>query len=278
MRVRLAATVLVGALALIGCGGQSGNSALAAVTLAATKTNEAGTARFATEMEMTIQGQTITGTGSGELDLERQLMHMEMTMQSPTGGGGIDSEMYGSGLTIYMRSAAMGAAAPGIKEWIEIDLAAAGEELGFDFGALQQLGQNDPTASLDYLRGAKSVEELGQEDVRGTSTTHYRAVVDWDSVVEESPEDVRDAMRANVEVLKEWMGADEMTFDVWLDDEGRMRRQTMEFAYQQGPAAGSTMDMTVEMFDFGADIVIQLPDPSEVTSFKEVMEQLQPSG
>lgn len=277
MRVRLLATVLLGALAVVACGGQSGNSALAAVTLAASKTSEAGTARFAIEMETTTQGQTVSGTGSGELDLERELSHIEMTMEGLPGSGNIDSELYSSGFTMYMRSESFGMSAPGVKEWIEIDLQATGEELGFDLGAFQQLGQNDPTASLDFLRGAKSVDEIGSEEIRGTTTTHYRAVIAWDSVVQEVPEDARPAMEANVELIKEWTGEDEMTFDVWLDDEGRMRRQAMEFAYVQGPAAGTTMDMTVEMFDFGVDVDIQLPDPSDVISFEELMDQLQPS-
>ena len=277
MLKRLFATVALAGL-LGACGGQTGNSALAAVTLAAAKTSDAGTARFATDMTMTMEGQTVTGSGTGELDLERQLTHMSTSMSGLPGGQAIDTEIYSSGFTIYMRSDGFGQPMPGVKDWIEIDLQAAGEEFGFDLGAFQQLGQNDPTASLDYLRGAKSVEEIGEEEIRGTATTHYRAVIEWDSVIEEVPEDARAAMEANIKLMKEWTGEDEMTFDVWLDDEGRMRRQAMEFTYVKGPAAGTAMDMTIEMFDFGVDVEIQLPDPDDVTGFEELMDELQPSG
>lgn len=274
MRLRLVAAAVMVLVVFAACGGGAGNP-LAAITLAAARTSDAGTARMTSDMTMTIQGQTIRSTGEGELDLANELSHLTMTMEGVPGAGVVETEMYASGFTMYMRSDSFGVSIPGAKEWVEIDLQAAGEEAGFDLGAFRQLGSNDPTASLDYLRGAKSVEEVGSEEIRGTRTTHYRATIEWDSVVDEVPEDTREAMRANVDLITEWTGETEHVFDVWLDEEGRMRRMTMAFDYVTGPAAGSSIDMTMEMFDFGTDVAIELPDPSTVTPFEEVMERAQ---
>lgn len=278
MRMRTVIAMLLSSIALVSCGGGATENSLAAVTLASSRTSEAGTARFAMDIEMDSGGQAVTGTGSGELDLADGIAHITTTMQGIPGAGDVESEIYSAGFKMWMRSDSFGVPVPGVKEWIEIDLQALGEEFGFSFEALQQLGQNDPTTSLDYLKGAKSVEDLGEEEIRGTPTIHYRVVVDWDLAVQEAPEDSREALRANIDLIERWTGEEEMTFDVWLDEEGRMRRQSMRFDYVEGELAGTSMDMTVEMFDFGAEVDIQLPDPDQVTPFAELMETIQRGG
>ena len=278
MRTRLLSGVLL-ALLFVACGQVGGGSTdLSAVTLAATKTQDAETARFAMDMTLQFEDQTVDATGSGELDFPGELSHITMTMSGVAGEQGLETEMYTSGLRLYMRTDSFGAALPGVKDWVEIDLEAVGSEMGFNLGPFRQLSQTDPTSSLNYLLGASSVERIGTEEIRGEPTTHYVVVAEWDAMIDELPEESRDAAAESIEAIKEWTGQDEITFDVWIDSAGRMRRQRMRFEYVKGPIPGATMDMTMELFDFGADVDIQLPDPSTVTTFQELMEQFQPQS
>lgn len=263
---------LIAGLTLVACGGSQ--SALATITTAASRTAEAGTARIAMTSIMRIQGQEITSRGEGEVDFPAQQGRMSMEMTGGPGAGLGNTEMIFDGLVIYMKSPAF-SQIPGAKEWVSMDLGALGDQMGVDMSSLAQLGQNDPTSSLYYLRGAKEVKEIGEEDVRGEPTTHYEVTMGFDEAVANSPEDVKASLRSTLDQIKEWVGKDEMVFDVWLDGEGRMRRQTMAFDYVSGPATGMSMEMTVEMFDFGVTVDVSPPPSSEVTDLQQLIQQQQ---
>ncbi len=92
--------------------------------------------------------------------------------------------------------------------------------------------------AVEHLRSiAEEVEELGQEDVRGTDTTHYRGVVR----------------------LAE-MGAppkyDRFPIEVWIDQAGRTRR----YSHQQ---LGSETTVVWEFYDFGISVEDLVPPPPE---------------
>ena len=62
------------------------------------------------------------------------------------------------------------------KKWLKLDPQA--------FGGGGEIGQSDPSGSLDALRGAKGdVKRVGTEKVRGTSTTRYRVSIDAEQAV-----------------------------------------------------------------------------------------------
>ncbi|MGH2756241.1 MAG: hypothetical protein ACRDI3_00455 [Actinomycetota bacterium] len=264
---------LIAGLTLVACGGSQ--SSLAVITLAASRTVEAGTARSVMSSTIKIQGQEIRSRGEGEIDFEAQRGRMSMEMSGGPGAAAFGTtELIFDGLVIYMKSPAF-SQIPGGKEWVSMDLAAMGDQMGFDMSALQQLGQNDPTASLYYLRGAKEVKEIGEEEVRGEPTTHYEATINFDDAIAKSPEDIQASLRSTLDQMKAWMGKDEMVFDVWLDGDGRMRRQQMTFDYVSGPAAGTSADITIEMFDFGIPVEVSPPPASQVTDLQELIQQQQ---
>ena len=277
MRGNRWAAALISLAFLISCdggsGGSGGTGALGIITLAADKTAEAGTARVSFELTAQARGREVTTTGEGEFDLSGQRGHMTMTSPQAAGDGKI--EMIFEGTTIYMRYPQITEMLPGKEEWVSMDLQAMGESIGFDLKALMQGGNNDPTQSLNYLRGAAGdVETVGEEEVRGVATTHYRATIDLDKVVENAPPEAREALRTSIKVLRSEIDADGIPVDVWIDGDGVARR----FSQTIDGVEGLSTSMTMEMYDFGTEIDVEPPPPGQVIDFDELMEQFTKAG
>lgn len=152
------------------------------------------------------------------------------------------------------------------KPWVKIDLEAQAAEAGVTATGLEQLGGNDPTATLTLLGGAVDMEKVGEDKVQGVATTRYKGGIDPEKAVAEAPEDKRDELRATVESLG---GLDRLPVEVWVDGEGRVRRilSTAE------AGTGAKAAVTVEYFDFGVPVEVQIPPADQVADIKELREQ-----
>ncbi|OLT11009.1 hypothetical protein BJF78_27905 [Pseudonocardia sp. CNS-139] len=51
--------------------------------------------------------------------------------------------------------------------------------------------------------------------------------------------------------------------DIWIDGDGRARKFQLRMPVNQEGVAVET-DMTIEYFDFGAPVDVQVPDPAQV--------------
>ena len=108
-------------------------------------------------------------------------------------------EVVVDGDTVYMRSSLFEMFA-GTTGWLSM----SAEDLGADAGGLG-LGAttSDPTKILESLRGVTGEPEVvGQEDVHGVDTTHYRATMS----LAEALADVPESQRAEVEAALEQLG------------------------------------------------------------------------
>lgn len=137
----------------------------------------------------------------------------------------------------------------GGKAWARVDAAS----LATGLGGVSPTAT--PLQTFEQLRNAGEVEEVGKELVRGTPTTHLRAVVDLSESVPERPgaARIRQALRA-VEV------------DVWLDDDDRIRRHRTTLDLAGAAGVGTTMGLTttIETFDFGKAASIEVPPADQV--------------
>ena len=155
----------------------------------------------------------------------------------------------------------------GTDKWIESDAdESADMTSGFGFGA----DGDSPTELLDALADANAdVEEIGREDVRGVATTHYRAVLD----IEALSQDLSVAERAELEADLGELGMTDFLIDVWVGDDGNVYRYSIVV---DGAAAGGdlegleSMTMVFEMWDHGADIVIEPPPSDEIATEDEI--------
>jgi hypothetical protein len=263
-------TLALGALPLA-CGGES-LSPQAAVAQAATKYEEAGSSRVS--MSATIKdvpGGPFTFTGEGEFDRERGHMTMDMSSLGEATGGAFagEMEMILEDLVMYMKfPAAITRQLPRGKSWVRIDLREAGKELGIDLEELMQVQQSDPTQSLQYLRGASDdFEEVGEEEVRGVATTHYRGTIDLRKAAEQLPGKARETFERATDLI----GTVKLPFDVWIDDDGLARRMKYEQPLPSARGQAGAMELTMELFDFGVDVDIEPPPNNEVIDIQELI-------
>ena len=107
-----------------------------------------------------------------------------------------------------------------------------------------------PLAVVDLVRGALEVVSYGGTAVRDTATFRYETVIDVEEAVRATPEDRRPAVRAFADRL----GAPAFYADVWVDDEGRLRRVQVpvEKTSQRPPSRDRSKRrlVTVDFFAF----------------------------
>jgi len=167
---------------------------------------------------------------------------------------------------------------PSGKKWLKFDLAKAGKEIGVDFSTLTQGANQDPTQTLQYLKAAGgSVTRVGTETVRGTSTTHYKATVDFEKVPDTAPADERAAMRKSIQQIIKLSGTKTVPIEVWVGDDGIARRIVSSYGSNVG-GERTTVKQRIEMYDFGAKIDVKIPPGSETFDFSQLGDLLQGAG
>lgn len=168
------------------------------------------------------------------------------------------------GDTVYMNNPMLVSFAGGETEWIASP-ADDGAELTSGF---LQDSPSSPDDLLDpFTNGNAEVVELGSELVRGVETTHYQLVYDKDSILESVPADDRAEL---AEELGQF--GDEVVVDVWMDDQYLYKMYFDIDGTQIDAPEGESferMTMTYEIYDYGADIVIEAPPADQVTFVEE---------
>lgn len=256
-------------LALAACSG-GGPPPAERLAAAAERTVAAGSARIAVEQRFSGVGphqSDVALTGEGVVALGERRGRLTMRVPPAAGGpGGGEYEVVFDGTVAYLRMPELGAPTP----WVKVDLAALEGAEGAE--QLEQVTRMDPAEALSFLRAA--VEEagtVGREDVRGTPTTRYRVTVDLSAAAAQAPPDARTFLQQQVSRL----GMDTLPMDVWLDDDGRVRRQSYTIVVPGGagqPAAPDAVSFTVDYFDFGAPVDVTPPPPEETTDVEELLQ------
>jgi hypothetical protein len=241
-------------------------SAEDAVAAAAASTQGEGGANVSFVVE--FEGGETAGRLTGEGAFADRRGRLTLDMSGLAGGGivpgGADVELVFDELVYYMKfPPELAASLPGGKEWIKMDLAKLGASQGIDLEALAQINQSDPSQALAFLAGASDFESVGEEDVRGVATTHYRGTVDLEKVAESSSGPAGDAYRR----LLELGGERTLPMDVWIDGESLVRR----IRFSQKLPDGSGMTMTEELYDFGTEVDAEPPPESAVLDLTDLI-------
>lgn len=262
------------ALVVAGCGGSSSPQsstdtvshldAQQAVLQAGAKTRAAKSARIRFTAKFLGGPASGTMTGEGAFAGRRGRMSMDL-------GGLGNGELTGrieaifDGLVFYMKfPPQIAEQLPGGKTWVKFDLAQLGKAQGIDFEQLMQLSGSGPSQSLELLRAASpDFAAVGDEEVRGLETTHYRGTVDLEKVAEQAPANARESYRRIIELT----GQRRIPVDVWIDDAGLTRR----VRYEQKLPGGSSMEITQELYDFGVQVDVEPPPAVEVVDLTELL-------
>ena len=217
--------------------------------------------------------------GKGIVDLTGQKARMTMRM-GPLGS--FEYRMLDN-IVYYKMPQEMQSGTPEMKPWVKADLDSFYEQqYGQSFSEMQANNPTDPTQQLEALKDVGSVERIGQEKIRGASTTHYRAVMDLKkAAAQEGPE----AQKAYDKMIEQ-TGTSEIPIDVWLDEQGRARRFAMDMTTTvpmpaSDPSAGGTtteekirVTTTEDIFDFGVPVNVSPPPPEKTMSQEELERQM----
>jgi hypothetical protein len=197
-------------------------------------------------------------TGAVDPTTKRMRAEMDMSALLPAGAGiPAKISMVGEGQIVYLLTPAAPGTAP---TWMKVDGSALtqGATGGLPTGT-------NPLDSFAQLKAVDAeIEEVGEEDVRGTTTTHYRTRIDMQKVVDAMSADKRPAS------ADQMIAIGEVPVEVWLDDQDRPRRQRMEITLPDG---AGTMTITIEAFDFGKPVKIELPPADQVVDGSGVLGQ-----
>lgn len=254
-------------------GAADASSARGILTAAPGKTIDAGSARV--DVHAALEGQT-RGTldGEGALEFETEKGRLEVDLRPLGLAGGGRTEVLLDRDVIYIK---LGQSLPGLgqRPWVKIDLDALSEGQGDSIPAFRQLRANDPSAVLNSLRGVTGeVTEVGKEEVRGTTTTRYRATVDLEKAAASSPDAVRDDV---AEVMRQ-LGTERLPVEAWIDGEGRLSRlrYTLDLAEldDEAPAKGTgtgSATTTLELYEFGVDVAVAVPPADQTTDLADLL-------
>jgi len=260
---------------------RTGAAAVSALQAAPDAVADAGTAQFKVTIDMTLGGDALQVVATGAYDTAAQQMSMSMDMGSlfeqlaassgeevPFDIGDGMLEMVVDGDTAYLHFSIL-ETLTGSSSWLSM----TAEELGTDADSLG-LGPtaSDPTKLLESLRGVTGDPEVvGQEEIDGVETTHYHATMSLSDALAKVPDDQRAEVEAALHDLGE-TGDAEIPVDVWIDGDDLPRRMTIDMGAALGAiAGGAEATMTMELFDYGQPVDIEIPSADEVTPFREVM-------
>jgi hypothetical protein len=272
MRRSLLFLILPVALLAAACGGGDAIS-IEDVAAAADKTTEQGSSRFSFTTKISgAGGRTIEMSGGGLMDYRTERARIEVDMsgllEAAGGSGDLTTEMLLAGRDFYLRMPRQvleEAGVPASKPWIKVNLEQA---TGVNLSELQQ-GVQSPADQLQMLRAVSDEwERKGEEEVRGTRTTRFHVVVDAQKATREGlknvPERYREQAKRAIEQFTKDAGLDEIPMDVWLDDDGVLRRLEMNVnVASEGEQIA--MQMRTELYDFGVEVDIKPPPASQVT-------------
>jgi hypothetical protein len=229
----------------------SGPRQFTPVERAAYVTSAAQGYRFFLDVTGNVAGHSVTVTGSGRVE---------------GGRGSLKIDADGTSLSavfvypsVYIRTPDLptgSSMAP--TPWIKASLgpglqsAAGGDSIG------------SPSQMVDYLKASGSVALVGGDWVRGVPTTHYHALVDLDRYASAFPPSLRSAAAKDASAVERLTGQSTMPMDVWIDAQHRVRRLANQVSVCS-PAGPITQTFQLDIYDYGRQPPIKLPDPSQVT-------------
>ena len=208
---------------------------------------------------LTMSGKAVL---NGETD--RASIVMNATGSTVAGTQGFSFEEIVADGDIYFRSPELGQVFGGTGQWLLMRSEVFGDLLQGDAGAGFS---GSPTQQLDALKDASDeVTEVGHEQVNGVETTHYRAVIDIDKVIDQLKSklsgDFGDLIDKSMRELSN------STVDVWIDSNGLLRRETTTATL--GPLG--TFTTTMDFSHYGIHPDIAVPPSSQVRDVTSLLE------
>ncbi|MFG2553077.1 hypothetical protein [Streptomyces sp. NPDC048581] len=235
-----------------------GRDATEVVRRAADALVGARSSKARTSMEMATGGTRVTIRGEGVYDFRRQVGQLKVLLpQDPAGATAHRPimELLAPG-ALFMKN--RGAGVPADK-WVRVDTRTLSD------GNLVTGGATDPYAAAEVLRGTRTATYVGEEEIAGTPVRHYRGTADLGTAAKDASDGNKDALAA----AAKGFATDQVPFDVYLDDDGRIRKVRHRFSFVNGQPTGAVaVASTTLLYDFGAPVDVRLPDREDIYAGK----------
>lgn len=199
-----------------------------------------------TTMTMTL-GTMGEMNAEGDIDYTTDPPSLAMTMASPMGEGDMDIRMVDG--IIYT---SMGELTDG--KFLKLDPKDPDSPLG-SLGMDSMLDQLDPRKSLETMAdGISQVVYVGEED----GLDHFELTVDMAQFLNQMGEQLPPGAEKDV--------PETITYELWLDDEGRFARLVMDDL----DVAGETTSMEMTMSEWGEEVDIEAPPADQITEMPQM--------
>ncbi|WP_411107751.1 hypothetical protein [Streptomyces sp. cmx-4-9] len=225
--------------------------AVAAVRGAADVLARTGSAQARTAMEMATGGTRVTIHGEGGVDFTHRMGQLLVMLPADvTGKPGHRpiTELLAPG-ALYMKN--RGAGVPDDK-WVRVDTTTLAD------GNLVTGGATDPMTAAELLRGVEQAVYVGKTEVAGVAVRHYRGTTDIGRAAQSASPEVKGALEAAAKGFSK----DTVPFDVYLDEEGRLRKVRHRFSYVNNGVID--VSSTTLLYGFGTPVRVVLPANGDI--------------
>lgn len=237
---------------------------VAQVLAAVDRTLDAGTAR--TRVTTTVEGvplvprlRLVVADGELEFTSQRAALSRELPglAQLPLVGERLAPvELRFDRGDVYLRLPVRGQ-----RRWVRVrasDPEAAGARTGPGLG--------NPIALLGLLQALRDSERLGDSQVDGVPTTRSRVSID----LEDAAARLDDAAARVAEALRTLHGRAELTLDVWIDRELRIRRIRYATDVPLSGLGELAVSTDLDLFDFGVPVSVAPPRDSDLVRLPDL--------
>ncbi|MDL5202422.1 hypothetical protein [Streptomyces sp. ALI-76-A] len=215
---------------------------------------DAGSSKARTSMEMATGGTRVTIRGEGVYHFGRRSGRLKVLLpQDPAGARARRpiTELLAPG-ALFMKN--RGAGVPADK-WVRVDTATLSD------GNLVTGGATDPLAAAEVLRGTRTATYVGETQVAGTPVRHYRGVADLRAAARAASA----ANRGPLASAAKGFASAEVPFDVYLDEQGRVRKVRHRFSFVGGRSGGTVaVASTTLLYAFGTPADVRLPAAADI--------------
>lgn len=226
------------------------------VAVAAEKVEKASGGRFYLYIVYSSPAipEPIVASGGGAANERTDRSRISLEMNNPLTGGTMHLIQIQDGEIEYTGGDIVEDKLPPGKEWVRVDESEAEED-------------ETPLSieeSLQMLGSSGKVKLVGRESINGKMTRRYRSDIRLGDLIDFLREQDKDKEADAYERI-EGLAPTQISAEGWVDRKQLLRRLRMVMPMPGEPGEPPvTVDMRIDLFDYGARPNIQLPDPDRV--------------
>ncbi|MFB7914120.1 hypothetical protein [Streptomyces sp. NPDC056061] len=276
-RVGLAAALATALISVTSCSGAATADLVAALRKIEKKTDGVSSAKVEGTIEMgdlmSMKQTGVVGWAdglSGSMKITYTGGSMADVVKQNGGSGTMEARYYADGYAVNMGDAF--AQQSGGKHWISYRYADMAKLAGASGEVMkQQMQSAAPNQGVRSLLASGDIKKVGEEDVRGVSTTHYSGTLD---VAELTGKDsgLDDKQLAELKQQLSEAGISTEQVDIWVDKNDLLIKKTERARMKTGE-----MNVTMYYSDYGTKVSVEKPPAGDTATFADVMKQLEKS-